>query len=220
MSSAGLGAGAAHAGAWTLAPGTSQGINTLAREVGDFGETWRTDTLGEYGLAKNWGGRLRLENQLRLEESYDDRLSIEAGLQRSFRFGQRGSVSVSASVLAGEALEGPECRGWGYETKVEAGRSFAVGHGSAFVNVETAFRSRGAACGRIVSGVTAGVDLSKDWWVVGKVFNEQGDGARSTKAEAMLLYDWGKYSYGLGYRREISGAFEEDGWVIAIWQKF
>jgi hypothetical protein len=213
-------AGEAAAGAWTQPSGHSQSINSVSRERGPSGEIWRTDSLGEYGLAENWGGRLRLESQLTLDEGPGDKLSVEAGIQRAFRLRPRSSLQVSASLLAGEALEGPDCRGGGYETRLGLGQSFALGGREGFVVVEGALRSRGSACERIVTEAAVGTQLGLGFRTVAKAYTEQGDGARSAKVEAMLLYDYKKYSLGFGYRREISGAFKEEGWVVSVWQRF
>lgn len=213
-------AGEAIAGAWTQAPGHRQTINSISRERGVSGEVWRTDSLGEYGLAKGWGGRLRLESQLTLDEGPGDKLSVEAGLQRAFSLGGRRSVEVSGSLLAGEALEGPDCRGGGYETRLGLGQSFVLGGRDGFVVVEGAFRARGSACERIVTETAVGSDIGLGFRAIAKAYTEQGDGARSAKVEAMLLYDFGKYSAGFGYRREISGAFKEEGFVVSVWQRF
>lgn len=216
----GLPVGEACAGAWTQPPGHNQSINSFSRERGDAGETWRSDSLGEYGFAGNWGGRLRLETQLRPDESADDKLSVEIGVQRAFALGERSSVSISASALAGEALEGPDCRGGGFETRAALGRSFAIPAGNAFVNVEAAFRSRGSACERVVTEAALGGDLGLSFRAIAKVYTETGDRAHSEKAEAMLLYDFGKTSAGLGYRREVSGRFKEEGIVVQVWRRF
>jgi hypothetical protein len=56
--------------------------------------------------------------------------------------------------------------------------------------------------------------------VIAKGWTEQGSYADSTKAEAMLLHDFGSLSTGLGWREEVSGEFEEKGWVISAWKTF
>ncbi len=66
---AAAGSGQAFAGAWVQTPGHSQQITDISRERGDFGETWRTDVYGEYGLAKNWGGTLKLDTQIREDQN-------------------------------------------------------------------------------------------------------------------------------------------------------
>ena len=43
----------------------------------------------------------------------------------------------------------------------------------------------------------------------------------STKTESTLLYDWDDtLSIGLGWREEVSGDFEEKGWVLSAWRNF
>jgi hypothetical protein len=43
---------------------------------------------------------------------------------------------------------------------------------------------------------------------------------RSAKVEASLLYDFGPVAVGLGWREEVSGAFEEKGWLVSAWRSF
>jgi len=210
----------AAAGAWTQPPGHSQQISTLSREVGDFGETWRSDYLAEYGFASGWGAHVKLENQIRIAEIYDDRFSLEAGLRRSFAVGPRGAIALQASVLGAEAIDGPDCDATGYEGRLAWGASRSFGARNGFVNVETGWRSRGPGCERMVIEAAVGLQVAKDWRVIGKAWSEDGDGARSAKVEASVLRDMGEYSFGLGYRREVSGAFEEDGLVVAAWRRF
>ena len=53
-----------------------------------------------------------------------------------------------------------------------------------------------------------------------KTWGEDGEEGRSTKVEASLLYDLGPLSVGLGWREEVSGAFEEKGWLVSAWKTF
>jgi hypothetical protein len=122
--------------------------------------------------------------------------------------------------LEGEALEGPDCRGNGFATRTARGHSFELGGRDGFVLVEGAFRSRGFAGGRIVTEPAVGSDIGLGFRATARAYTEQGDGARSAKVEAMLLYNFGKYSAGFGYRREVSGAFKEQGLVVSLWQRF
>jgi hypothetical protein len=214
----------AFAGAWVQAPGHRQQITEVSRERGDFGETWHTSAYSEYGLGKNWGGHLKVDTQIREDQNFDDRTAFDAGLQRAFNLGAHGGggvVSVGASLLAGDALEGPDCSGKGYEMRAAYGRSAKVGGHNAFVNVEAAYNERGSACRRNLVESAAGIDITPKFHVIVKAWSETGDKARSAKAETDLLYDINKkYSASLGYRREISGAFDESGFVASVWRKF
>jgi hypothetical protein len=224
LAASGAAACAQHAvaGAWVQQPGHHQQITDVSRERGDFGETWHTSALSEYGLGKNWGGHLKVDTQIREDQNYDDRTSWDAGLQRAFNLGpQAGVISVGGSLLAGEALEGPDCRGNGYELRAAYGLSGKVAGHNGFVNVEAAVNERGSACRRNLVEGAAGLDITPKFHVIVKAWSETGDKARSAKAEADLLYDINKkYSAGLGYRQEISGAFNESGFVASVWRKF
>ncbi|MEP7210386.1 MAG: hypothetical protein ABI740_06080 [Alphaproteobacteria bacterium] len=95
-----------------------------------------------------------------------------------------------------------------------------AGH-NAFINAEAAFNERGSNCQRNLVEGAAGIDVTPKFHVVVKAWSETGDKARSAKAEADLLYDISKkYSAGFGYRQEISGAFNESGFVASVWRKF
>jgi hypothetical protein len=212
----------AFAGAWVQQSGHRQQITDVSRERGDFGETWHTSAFSDYGLGKDWGGHLKVDTQIREDQNYDDRTSFDAGLQRAFSLGQRGGViSIGASLIAGEALEGPDCRGNGYETRAAYGLSGKVAGHNGFVNIEAAYRERGSACQRNLAEGAAGIDVTPKLHVIIKAWSETGDKARSAKAEADLLYDISKrYSAGFGYRQEVSGAFNESGFVVSVWRRF
>lgn len=209
----------ADAGAWVPERGDGQMILSLAREAGDFGVTWRADDYLEYGVGGGWALNLKLENQIRTRDGFDDRFGGRVGVQRSFMVGERMSVGVQAALLGGEALEGPVCAGTGVEARAMAGLSFPLGGRDAFVNVEAGVRERDG-CSRTLAEVAAGVDLGGDWRALGKAWSENGDRAHSTKAEIGLLRDIGRISLGLGYRAEVSGDFNEDGVVAMFWTRF
>jgi hypothetical protein len=205
------------AGAWSPARGEGQTITSLTRSSGDFGVTWRADEYLDYGLGGGWAASLKLENQIRTQEEFDDRIGGRLGLQRAVRIGDRASVGLQAAVLAGDALEGPSCAGVGFEGRAMAGTSFAVSGREGFVNVEAGVRERAGGCGRAVAEIAAGIDLSPKWRMLGKAWVEQGDGARSAKTEASLLRTFEGFSLGLGFQAEVSGEFEEQG-VVAVFR--
>jgi hypothetical protein len=204
----------AFAGAWTQKAGESQTISSVSRETGDFGEAWRSDEYLETGFGGGWGFNLKVEGEIRIADTYDDRTAFRAGLQKSFALGERASFSVIASWLGGEALDGPECESDGYEARTALGSSYAIGSREAFVNLEAAWRARGEDCERGVIEAAAGIEFAPRWSVLVKAWHEEGDGALSAKAEASLVHDFGPMAVGLGWREEISGAFEERGWLV------
>jgi hypothetical protein len=204
----------AFAGAWTQKAGEQQWIATVSRETGDFGEAWRAEDYVETGFGGGWGANLKVEGEVSIAETYDDRTAIRAGLQKSFALGDRASFSVIGSWLGGEALDGPECTSNGYEARAALGTSYAIGGREGFVNVEAAWRARGEDCERGVVEAAAGIELAPRWNLLVKAWHEEGDGALSAKAEASLLHDFGPFAIGLGWREEISGAFDEKGWIV------
>lgn len=208
------------AGAWTQAPGDRLEISTVSRETGDFGETWSSDLHVEYGVADGWGVSAKIASQFRYGLIDDDRFTIEAGVQRAFPIGERASFAIKGSVLGAEALDGPDCQGLGYEARAALGASRKVFGREAFVNVETARRERSDGCTRGLAEVAVGMDVAPKWRALTKAWTESGDGARTAKVEAGLFREFGKYSAGLGYRREVSGEFEESGIVVSLWGRF
>lgn len=212
--------GEALAGAWVQAPGERLEISTLSRESGEFGENWTTDLHIEYGLSEGWGVSAKVASQFRYGVIEENRFAMEAGVQRSFALGDRAAFGVKASVLGAEALNGPDCQGLGYEARASLGTSRSVFGREAFVNVEAARREREEGCTRELLEIAAGIDVAPKWRTLVKAWTEQGDGARTAKVEAGLFREFGKYSAGLGYRREISGEFEESGIVVSLWGRF
>jgi hypothetical protein len=210
----------AFAGAWTQQAGEQQWITTLSHATGEFGDAWRADDHGEVGLGGGWGVNLKIEGELRLAETIDDRTAFRAGVQKSFALGDRAAFSVMGSWLGGEALDGPECTDSGYEARTAVGTSYAIGGREGFVNVEAAWRARGEDCERGVVEAAAGLEFAPGWSVLAKAWHEEGDGALSTKAEASLIHDFGPIALGLGWREEISGEFEEKGWLATARLRF
>lgn len=212
--------GEASAGAWVQSPGHRLEISTISRETGEFGESWTSDLHVEYGLASGWGINAKIASQFRYGLVEDDRFAVEAGVQRSFALGDRAAFALKGSVLGAEALNGPDCQGVGYEARAALGASRQIFGREAFVNVEAARREREGNCTRDLVEVAAGVDLTPKWRTMVKAWNEEGQRSRTAKVEAGLFRDFDNYSAGLGYRREISGAFEESGIVVSLWGRF
>ncbi len=210
----------AFAGAWTQESGERLEITTLSREVGDFGTLWRSDLLVQQGLDGGWGLHGKIVTQLSEDDARDDRTSFEAGVQRSFALGARSAFAVQASVLAADDVLDPDCSGTGYEARSAVGMSRRVFGREGFVNVEAAWRTRGSACERVLAEVAAGVEIAPRWRALTKIWSEDGGDARSVKSEVSMFRDFDKYSLGLGYRRELSGAYEESGIMVSLWARY
>jgi hypothetical protein len=205
----------ADAGAWSLAQGVQQWFATISREEGDFGEAWRTDDFTEIGIGDGWGFNAKFESEIRISDQYDDRSGFRLGLQKAFPIGERASFAIGASVLAGESLDGPECVGEGLEGRAAVGTSFNFGGHEGFVNVEAAHRSRGG-CERSVLEFGSGIELVPTVKLGFKAWQEGGAETGSAKAELMLGWDVADMTLGFGWREEISGNFDEKGWVLSL----
>jgi hypothetical protein len=210
----------AFAGAWTQKAGEQQEIATISRETGDFGEAWRADDNMEAGFGGGWGANLKVAGEVRIGDTFDDRTAVGVGVQKSFALGNRASFSVIGSWLGGEALDGPECTSNGYEARTALGTSYAVAGREAFVNVEAAWRARGENCERGLVEAAAGIEIAPRWNLLVKAWHEEGDDALSSKAEVSMSHDFGGFAVGAGWREEISGSFEEKGWVVTARGRF
>lgn len=211
----------AYAGAWTLPAKASQTIATVSRETNGNGQTWRADDYTEIGMGGGWGFNLKVETENRIGFETENRTGARAGLQKSFALGDRGSLSITASYLGGESLDGPDCEGNGYEARVALGTSFALAGREGFVNLEGGSKDRENNCHRSFVELTAGLEVVPKWTILGKAWSEDGSFAHTDKIEANLLYDWDdKLRIGAGWREEVSGDFEEKGWVVSIWKKY
>lgn len=209
----------AHAGAWAMAEGVQQWFAAVSHETGDFGESWRADDLIEFGLGGNWAVNAKIESEIRISDFYDDRTAFQVGVLKAFALTDRASFALQASVLGGEAVEGPECQDAGLELRAALGTSFSLFGREGFINAEAANRSRGG-CDRQIMEISAGLEFAPKWNLTLKAWDERGSGSLSTKAEASISRDIGNFRIGVGYREEISGKFEEKGWVASLGAKF
>jgi hypothetical protein len=204
----------AFASAWSLPEGVEQWFATISREAGDFGQAWRTDDYNEMGLGEGWGVNFKVESQIRIADTYDDRSGFRAGLQKAFAIGDRASFSVQASVLGGESLDGPECVGTGFEARAAIGTSFSLWDREGYVNIEAGQRNRGS-CERSVAEFATGLEFAPEWLLEVKAWREGGAETGSAKAEFVVARDLDIFTLGIGWREEISGNFEESGWIVS-----
>jgi hypothetical protein len=209
----------AFAGAWSQKAGEQQFIATLSRETGDFDEAWRTSDHAEYGFGGGWAANLKAEGELRFGDTTEDRWGVALGAKKAFAIGDRASFSVQASLLGGESIDGPDCQGSGYETRAALGTSFAIGGREGFVNIEGAAKTR-EDCSRQLIELTTGIEVAPHLNLIVKGWSEDGTFAHSEKIEPSLLYSFGNTTIGVGWRQEVSGEFEEKGWVVQAWRKF
>ena len=103
-------------------------------------------TIPSMGSADGWGLNVKVETRIRIDTTDDDRSRYRIGIQKAFPLGERASFAFQASLLGGEALEGPECIGDGYEAGADIGTSFSLFGRDGYVNIEAAPRSRGNTC--------------------------------------------------------------------------
>lgn len=209
----------AHAGAWSLPADAHSWFATISRETGDFGEAWRADDFTEIGLGDGWGVNIKVESEIRIGTTYDDRSGARLGIQKAFALGDRGSIAIQASALVGESLDGIECEGEGYEIRGAIGTSFSMWGREGFINLESGHRTRGD-CERSVTEAAIGYDFAPGWNFTVKAWTEGGGDTGVAKAEASLMRDFWGVGVGIGWREEISGNFEERGWIVSARARF
>jgi hypothetical protein len=220
LSGAGAMAETASAGAWSQPAGEGQSISTISRELRDEGETWRADDLIEFGLGGGWETGLKFEVSLAYLDQFDSRTGAQAYIKKSFALTERTALSFQAAVVTGESLIDPDCSGGGFETRAAFGVSFNVFGREGFANIEAGRREQGEYCTRSLSEAAIGLAMTDHWRGVAKVWEERGEGAFSSKAELTLLRKFEDFSAGIGYRAEVSGAFEEEGFLVSYWSDF
>lgn len=211
----------AFAGAWGQPEKTSQLRLTVSHAALDGGELWRGETLLESGIAAGFTVILKADTEEVFDRQHETRTGAHLGLQKSFALGDRAAASLTASYLTGDSLEGPFCQGNGFEARGAVGTSFRFLGREAYVNAEAGWRTReDPDCERTLGELAFGMHLTDTWTATVKTWAETGDEGRSTKFEALLSHDFGPVSAGLGWRQEISGAFEEKGLIISTWRSF
>ena len=199
--------------------GAHSWLASISRETGDFGEAWRADDFTEIGMGDGWGVNIKVESEIRIGTTYDGRSGARLGIQKAFSLGDRGSIAIQASALLGESLGGVECEGEGYEVRAAIGSSFNLWGQEGFVNLESGHRTRGD-CERSVTEAAIGYDFAPGWNLTFKAWTEGGAETGVAKAEASLMRDFWGLGIGVGWREEISGNFEEKGWVVNARARF
>ena len=81
------------------------------------------------------------------------------------------------------------------------------------MNLESGHRTRGD-CERSVTEAAVGYDFAPGWNFTVKAWTEGGAETGVAKAEVSLMRDFWGLGIGVGWREEISGNFEEKGWVV------
>lgn len=207
------------ASGWSIDAGEQKWFSSVSRESGDFGQAWRADDFTEFGLGDGWEVTAKVETEIRIGSTYDDRSGFRIGLQKAFPIGERASFSLQTSFLGGESLDGLECAGEGYEARAAIGTSFTFSGLEGFVNIEGGHRVRGD-CERNVTEIASGLTFSPGWDLGLKAWQDGSGSSGSTKAEVSVSHDFWGVGVGVGWREEISGNFSEKGWVVSARARF
>lgn len=214
----------AFAGAWGQQKGDVLTIATVSRASVEGGRTWRAEAMAEAGLGGGWGVNLKVDTEDRRAGFGDTNSSWRLGVQKSLPVGDRGSVALIATYVGGDSYDGSYCQGDRGEIRGAAGTSFRLLGREAFVNVEAGWRSRGQDsaedCDRTLGEIAFGVEVADGWNATVKSWVEDGGEGESAKVEASLSHRIGEFDIGLGWRQEVSGVFEEKGWLVSVMRRF
>lgn len=211
---------AALAGPWAQDQGVWQDTTSVSYETGDFGLSSRQDYYLEAGLHPKWTGVFKIESLLRTESGQDDRTAAQLGVRRQLWRNDIAAISIQGAVLFGESFLGDACSGTGFETRTGAGRNINAFGQKGFAALEGAYRAYGGGCSREKLDAVVGLDLAPKWRIYGKLFGETGGGVNSVKAELQVTRRFWGHDWGLGYRQEFAGEFEERAILVSMQRSF
>jgi hypothetical protein len=233
----------ARAGAWPVEPGETLAI--LKYERAGAEEAWdldgrrydwieRSDETASLHLEHGLTRRLTLQGKLawsRGEEAglaYEGRGPAELGLRYALFRNERMAISLYVGGIApgdgrnvGYAAPGAgEAAG---EVRLLAGRSFAAGDGSVFVEGQAARIGRAELPDETRLDLTVGYAPSDRWLLLGQTYAGWTDAEPSwIKVEVSAVRHFGDWSLQAGWRGSVAGKAGpvEEGPVLALWRRF
>lgn len=209
----------AMASAWTLDKDAGYQSMNVSYEQGDFGKNWRQDSYLEFGMSKDWTVTGKMETVWREEANYNDRSSGELGLKREIWQHGNWHLSGQTSLFVGEKLDDLACGGLGAEAGVAIGYSGEFSGKPLYAFAETAAGAR-QGCEHVTVDAVIGMQPQPKWDVQFKAFSEQYPGREFLKMEVGVSRQVGENFLGVGIRKEVSGAFDEESAFMSIWRKF
>jgi hypothetical protein len=210
---------AADASPWPLGEGQRLSIASLVREDTDSGQNWRYGLYSEAGLNEHWTFVTDFQVQVPDRTDQPVRQFGTIGVKRSFEAMGPLKWALQASYLDGEAVQIQACEGPGAELQLSVGLSGQKAYGRpGFAVAKLGGQAREGACERLKLDLTAGLDLTDRWSLIGEVWMLRGTDAVSDKLQASVVRRMGKrWRLQLAARAELSGRFEERGLLIGIW---
>ena len=209
----------AYAGAWVQEKKAGYQSLNVSYEDGDFGRGWRQDSYLEYGLKEDWTVTGKWETVWRQHMGYNDRSSGKVGIRRQFWRRDNWSIVGHSAFFFGEQLDDQSCGGFGGEVGAAIGYSGEFGGKQAYAFTKSAIGAR-QGCEHATTDLIVGIQPAELWDVQIKTFAEKFPGREFLKMEVGVSRQIKESYVGVGVRKEISGAFEENSAFISIWKKF
>ncbi|MEM9739888.1 MAG: hypothetical protein AAF829_08460 [Pseudomonadota bacterium] len=217
-----LGAESAHAGPWLREPGEFYTRAAVAFEEVEGLQAQRYDVYGEYGLTDNWTLTAKAERVDFVDAQDFSREGYRATVRRDLWGRETALVSVEVGAVYGAAIGGVRgCDQVGAEARLTAGASGRWDGARWFGFTDIATRIHGEGCWRDRLEVGAGREITRDLYITNQIWLERGsESSRSNKFETGLLYRHAVADFGVAYREEFSGRFEESSIVISLAKRF
>ena len=212
----------AEAGPWLRDPGEFYGRISLAAETVEGLDARRIDVYGEYGLTDRWTLTAKAERVDFVDARDFSRDGYRATLRRDLWRRETALVSVEVGAVYGAAIGGVRgCDQVGGEARLTGGASGRWDGARWYGFADVATRVHGEGCWRDRLEIGAGREIHRDLYVTNQIWIERGsESSRSDKYEAGLLYRHALADFGIAYREEFSGRFEESSVVISVARPF
>ena len=172
---------------------------------------------GEWGVSTEWTVSAKYERVDFETSNVFDSDGWRLTGRRQLWSGQTWVSSVEFGVLEGAALGGFRgCEDSGLEVGAGAGWSDTTRLGDVYIGGMVSHRAHESGCYHDrfegVIGYTPPEGLT---WTV-QLWSERGEDDRSDKIEIMMSKRFDRFEPGIGYRKEVSGEFEESALVVSI----
>ncbi|MEO0785415.1 MAG: hypothetical protein AAFY10_06920 [Pseudomonadota bacterium] len=216
------GAGAAEAGPWLREPGEIYTRASVALEDVEGLEARRYDFYGEIGLADRWTLTAKAERVDFVDAKDFSRDGYRATIRRDLWRRETALVSVEVGAVYGAAIGGVRgCEEIGGEARLTGGASGRWDGARWYGFADVATRVHNEGCWRDRLEIGAGREIFRDVYITNQIWLERGsEEARSDKFEAGLLYRHAAADFGIAYREEFSGRFDESSVVISVAKRF
>jgi len=216
------GAGAAEAGPWLREPGEFYTRVSVAAEEVDGLEARRYDFYGEFGLNERWTVTAKAEHVDFVDARDFNRDGFRATVRRDLWRRDTALVSVEVGAVYGAAIGGVRgCDRVGGEARLTGGASGRWDGALWFGFADLATRIHAEGCWRDRLEIGAGREITRDLYITNQIWIERGnEESRSDKFEAGLLYRHALADFGLAYREEFSGRFDESSVVVSLARRF